>query len=125
MSKTTNPSPAMQAFPDESPDDTVQRFGKGFEEVHNKHFASIWDAIENTPAEAENMKLRAQLMMALKKHISRLEMSQDDAAKLLNVTLPRVSELACGKIDLFALDALVNMAAAAGLHVEMRIMVTA
>ena len=27
-----------------------------------------------------------------------------------------------GKIDLFGLDALVNMAAAAGLHVEMRVL---
>jgi predicted XRE-type DNA-binding protein len=32
-----------------------------------------------------------------------------------------VSDLMRGKIDLFGLDTLVNMAAAAGLHVEMRI----
>jgi predicted XRE-type DNA-binding protein len=36
------------------------------------------------------------------------------------VTQPRVSDLMRGKIDLFGLDTLVNMAAA-GLHVEMRI----
>jgi len=38
------------------------------------------------------------------------------------VTQPRVSDLMRGKINLFGLDALVNMAAAAGLHVEMRVL---
>jgi len=34
-------------------------------------FASVWDAIEKTPAKAENLKLRSSLMLALKKHIER------------------------------------------------------
>ena len=49
-------------------------------------------------------------------------MSQSQAAKLFGVTQPRVSDLMRGKINLFGLDALVNMAAAAGLHVEMRVL---
>ncbi|MNW01139.1 hypothetical protein D3C71_1967340 [compost metagenome] len=81
----------------------------------------MWDAIEDTPAEAENMKLRSELMAALKNHIARSEMSQQQAAQLLGVTQPRVSDLMRGKINLFALDALVNMATAAGLHVQMTI----
>lgn len=48
-------------------------------------------------------------------------MSQAQAAKLLGVTQPRVSDLMRGKINLFGLDALVNMATAAGLHIEVRI----
>ena len=67
------------------------------------------------------MKLRSELMMALKKHIARTEMSQAQAAKLFGVTQPRVSDLMRGKINLFGIDALVNMAAAAGLHVEIRV----
>jgi predicted XRE-type DNA-binding protein len=31
----------------------------------NKQFFNVWDAIENTPVEAESMKLRSALMMAL------------------------------------------------------------
>ncbi len=89
--------------------------------MNNQKFSSVWDAIEDTPAEAENMKLRSVLMMALEEHILRTKMSQLDAAKLLNVTQPRISDLMRGKINLFALDALVNMAAAAGLHIEMRV----
>ena len=89
--------------------------------MNNRRYASVWDAIEGSPAEVENMKLRSELMMALKKHITRTEMSQAQVAKRLGVTQPRVSDLMRGKINLFGLDALVNMAAAAGLHVEMRI----
>lgn len=84
-------------------------------------FTGVWDAIEDTPGDAENMKLRSGLMVALKKHIARSKMSQEQAAQLLGVTQPRVSELMRGKINLFALDALVNMATAAGLHVQMTI----
>lgn len=89
--------------------------------MSKQRYASVWDAIEDTPAEAENMKLRSELMIALKNYITRTKMSQAQAAQLFGVTQPRVSDLMRGKIDLFGLDALVNMAAAAGLHVEMRI----
>ncbi|CAN7709580.1 XRE family transcriptional regulator [Pseudoduganella sp. LjRoot289] len=86
-----------------------------------QRFASVWDAIEDTPAEAENMKLRSQLMIQLKSYITRSGLSQGDAAKVFGVTQPRVSDLMRGKINLFAIDALVNMAAAAGLRVEMQL----
>lgn len=89
--------------------------------MSNERFASVWDAIEDTPEQAENMKLRSALMRALKEHISRAGLSQSQAAKLFSVTQPRVSDLMRGKIDLFGLDALVNMAAAAGLHVEIHV----
>lgn len=80
-----------------------------------------WDAIEDTPQEAENMKLRSALMTALKSHLAQINMSQAQAAQLFGVTQPRISDLMRGKINLFGLDALVNMASAAGLHVDMRI----
>jgi predicted XRE-type DNA-binding protein len=89
--------------------------------MSDQRFASVWDALEDTPEEAENMKLRSALMMALKNHIARTEMTQAQAAKLLGVTQPRVSDLMRGKINLFGLDALVNMATAAGLHIELRV----
>jgi predicted XRE-type DNA-binding protein len=86
--------------------------------MSSEQFTSVWDAIEDTPEEAENMKLRSTLMMALKNHITRTGLSQSQAARLFGVTEPRVSDLMRGKIDLFAIDALVNMAVAAGMHVE-------
>jgi predicted XRE-type DNA-binding protein len=84
-------------------------------------FASVWDALEDTPEGAENMRLRSTLMMALKKHITHIEMSQAEIAKLFGITQPRVSDLMRGKINLFSLDAWVNMAAAAGMRVEVRL----
>jgi len=83
-----------------------------------QQFASVWDAIEDTPAEAENMKLRSTLMMTLKNHLISTGLSQVEAAKLLNVTQPRLSDLMRGKINLFTIDTLVNMAVAAGLNIE-------
>ena len=89
--------------------------------MSKKRFANVWDAIEDTPAQAENMKLRSTLIIALKDHIARTGLSQSQAAKLLGVTQPRISDLMRGKIELFGLDTLVNMIGAAGLHVKMRV----
>jgi len=89
--------------------------------MSDETFASVWDAIEETPAEAENMKLRSTLMMALDGHIRAKGWTQAEAARRLRVTQPRVSDLLRGKINLFSLDTLVNMLVSAGLHVEMRV----
>lgn len=90
--------------------------------MSKQRFDSVWDAIEDTPAEAESMKLRSELMMTLKSYITRAEITQMQAAKLFGVTQPRISDLMRGRINLFGLDALVNMAAAAGLHVELHVL---
>lgn len=87
----------------------------------NERFESVWDAIEDTPAQAENMKLRSSLMIALQDHIAQAGMSQSQAAKAFGVTQPRISDLMRGKIDLFAIDSLVNMLTTAGLRVELRV----
>jgi predicted XRE-type DNA-binding protein len=89
--------------------------------MSRKRYASVWDAIEDTPAEAENMKLRSALMIALKEHIKGKGWTQAEAAERLGVTQPRVSDLMRGKIDLFGLDTLVNLATVAGLKVQMRV----
>jgi len=87
----------------------------------NQRFASVWDALEDTPAAAANMKLRSNLMCALSEHLRHSGLNQRQAAELLGVTQPRVSDLMRGKIDLFGLDALVNMATAAGLQVDLQL----
>lgn len=79
------------------------------------------ERVEENPTHSESMKLRSALMSALKDHISQAHLSQAQAAKVFGVTQPRISDLTRGKIDLFGLDALVNMAATAGLRVEMHV----
>lgn len=89
--------------------------------MSNERFASVWDAIEDSAAAAENLKLRAALMMALEERIKSQSWTQAEAGRRLCVTQPRISDLMRGKIDLFSLDTLVNMAVAAGLHVELHV----
>jgi len=86
-----------------------------------KHYGSVWDAIEDTPAAAENMRVRAALMQELDAYIKRAGLTQREAARRFGVTQPRVSDLIRGKIDLFSIDSLVNMVTAAGLQLDLRI----
>lgn len=99
----------------------LSRFGEGVNGMSYETFSNVWDAIEDTPAEAENMKLRSSLMMALERHIKAQGWTQAEAARRLHVTQPRVSDLMRGKIDVFGIDSLVNMLTAAGLQIEVRI----
>lgn len=89
--------------------------------MSDEQFDSVWDAIEDTPQESENMRLRSRLMMALAERIEVEAWTQKEASVRLGVTQPRISDLVRGKIHLFSLDALVNMVAAAGLHIEMTV----
>ena len=70
------------------------------------------------PAEAENLRIRARLMMALNAHIQEKKITQARAAKLMGVSQPRISDLVRGKISLFTIDTLVNMLTSAGLKVD-------
>mgnify|MGYP001105049556 CR=1 FL=1 len=87
--------------------------------MNTQQFSSVWDAIE--AQDAKNLRLRSRLMMALTEHITAVGWTQNDAAVRLGVTQPRISDLVRGKINLFSLDALVNMATAAGLRVDITI----
>jgi predicted XRE-type DNA-binding protein len=84
-------------------------------------FDNVWDAIEDDPAVAENLRLRSLLMIAIKGHIRREAWTQAEAAKRLGVTQPRISNLMRGKIEVFGLDMLVNMLSAAGLRVTVQV----
>lgn len=83
--------------------------------AQKKRFASVWDAIEDTPQEAASMRTRADLMMSLAKVIRQQGMTQAQAAELFGVTQPRFFDLVRGKINRFSLDTLMDMAAPAGM----------
>ena len=84
-------------------------------------FPTVWDAIADTSAAAENLKLRSQLMLALEQYIVHEKITQEEAAKRLGVSRPRVSDLVRGHIDKFTIDKLVNMAARVGLTARLTI----
>ena len=70
-------------------------------------------------ADAENLKMRSQLMMRIEDYYRQSGMTQGAAAKALGITQPRLNALLKGKIGLFSLDALVNIANRAGLNVRL------
>jgi len=71
--------------------------------------------------EAENLKLRAELIMRIKDRFRKSGMTQTGAAKMLALTTPRFNALLKGNIGMFSLDALVTIAVRAGLSVELRV----
>ena len=73
------------------------------------------------PAEAENLRIRAKMMIALTGYIQERKITQSRAAKIMGVSQPRISDLKRGKIGLFTIDTLVNMVTAAGLKVDVDI----
>lgn len=70
------------------------------------------------PEEAEHLVVRADLMIQLQGVIAAKRLTQGQAAKLLRVTQPRVSDLVRGRIDLFSTDALIDMLARLGIRVR-------
>jgi predicted XRE-type DNA-binding protein len=88
-------------------------------------FASVWDALEDSPTEAANVRMRSDLMTAVRQAVAAWGVSQAEAAKRLQVTQPRLNDLLRGRITKFSLDALVSLAARAGFAVRMKIVRTA
>jgi predicted XRE-type DNA-binding protein len=84
-------------------------------------FTSVWDALEDTAAEAANMRARSELMIAIRSKIERWKVNQAEAARRLGGTQPRLNDLLLGRIDKFSLDALMNLARPAGLAVRLMI----
>jgi predicted XRE-type DNA-binding protein len=68
--------------------------------------------------EAEHLRIRSTLMIAVRKLIEDRSLTQGEAAKLFRVTQPRISNLVRGRIDLFSIDTLVDMLARAGIHID-------
>jgi predicted XRE-type DNA-binding protein len=84
-------------------------------------FSSVWDALEDTPEQAASLRARSALMRELERTISARNLKQAEAAEMFGVTQPRISDLMRGKIDLFSLDTLVDMAAKAELNPTIKV----
>ncbi len=75
----------------------------------HKTKGSVFDDLGFDSAKAANLKIRAALMRAVEEELAKKNMTQVQAAKLLGVSQPRISDLKRGKIHLFTIDMLVNM----------------
>lgn len=84
-------------------------------------FATVWDAVEETARDAVHMRLRSELMVAVRSAVEGWRLTQAEAARRLRVTQPRLNDLLRGRIDRFSLDALVGLAESAGLSIRVEI----
>ncbi|MEW6755748.1 MAG: helix-turn-helix transcriptional regulator [Candidatus Latescibacterota bacterium] len=73
------------------------------------------------PEEAENLRLRADLMIAIKTHIKEQGWTQQEAARHFGVAQPRISEICRCQIGLFTVDKLVNLLARVGRRVSLQV----
>lgn len=83
---------------------------------------NVFEDLGFSKEEAENLKVRSVLMAGIRRIIQAEGITQTEAAERFGVTQPRISDLVRGKIELFSIDALINMLAAAGHHVEISVM---
>jgi predicted XRE-type DNA-binding protein len=87
----------------------------------SQKYASVWDAIADTPEEAANLRVRSDLIREISSIIEEGGWTQVEAARHCGVTQPRINDLLRGRISRFSLDALVNIATSLGrrVHVEL------
>lgn len=90
-------------------------------QMERQVFANVWDALEDTPAEAANMSMRSALLIAIERKVKSWDVKQADAAGRLGITQPRLNDLLRGRVANFSLDALVDLAGKAGLSVRLDI----
>ena len=83
--------------------------------------ANIFKDLGFDVQESQNLLLRSQTMIALAHWFNASGLTQAAAAKTLGVTQPRFNQLLKGKIEIFSLVALVNMATSAGMRVGLNI----
>jgi len=81
----------------------------------------VFADLDFTPAEAQNLRIRSAMMRALIDFVRNNKLTQARAARLLGVSQPRISDLMRGRINLFSIDNLVNLLAAAGLRVDLKV----
>ena len=86
-----------------------------------KGCANVFEDLGFDVQESQNLLLRSQTMVSLVQWFNATGLTQAAAAKTLGVTQPRLNQLLKGKIEIFSLDALVNMATSAGMRVGLSI----
>ncbi|VAW41713.1 hypothetical protein MNBD_GAMMA01-684 [hydrothermal vent metagenome] len=86
-------------------------------EIYN----NVWDALEDDPSKRGNLKIRSKLLVSISEEIKNTGETQSHIAGVLGIKQPRVSALVTGKISMFSVDYLLDIAYKLGLHVSMQI----
>lgn len=70
---------------------------------------------------AENLKIRSQLMIEIRRYVESSGLTQVAAAKVLGTTQSRLNEVIKGRIEKCTIDRLINMLTAVGYQVDVKI----
>ena len=80
---------------------------------------NVFKDVGITEEEAEHLRVRADLLIQIQKALRARGVKQAEAAKLLGVSQPRVSDIVRGRLDLFSVDSLIDILAKLGLRVRL------
>lgn len=89
--------------------------------IAQSRFKSVWDALESDPRQAQSLKLRSALMIAINEYCLSRAIPTAEVIERLCIDAGRMLEIKNGQIDNFSLDELVDMAHRLDLKVTMEI----
>ena len=78
-------------------------------------YASVWDAIADTPEQAANLRARAELMQKIAARLKKHNWTQAEAASRCGVTQPRINDLLRGRVSRSTRSSILSPAQSASL----------
>ena len=81
----------------------------GSADIRMERYSNVWEALEDTPFEAQRMRIKSDMMITFEKIIKDRALTQAEAAAQCGVTQPRISDLLRGKIERFSIDSLLDI----------------
>jgi predicted XRE-type DNA-binding protein len=89
--------------------------------MKSKTSKNIFRDLGFSTEEAENLRIRSALMIAITEHLQQAALTQKEAAQLLGVAQPRISDIIRGKIEAFSIDTLIAMLSRLGVKTSIRV----
>lgn len=81
-------------------------------------FLSVWDMIEEDPAQAEVMKFRSELMRRISQRIADEGWGPEEAEARCGLTVEGLTAILAGMIEMFPLEDLIRIGVRVGLTVR-------
>ena len=87
----------------------------------SKSSGNVFKDLGFSGAEAENLKIRSELMIQIIKYVKNHKLTQIKAAERLGIDQPRINKLLNGHVELFTIDKLVTMLVNINIKVKLKI----
>lgn len=84
-------------------------------------FVKDFAPLDLDQAELESLRIRTELMLALRRYIQQQQWTLDEAAQAFRQSSPRMQNLINGEISRFSVEDLIQLLTRAGLTVQMSV----